>query len=183
MDLRSVLQLPRDAKATISLIGTAISPIPLDRHSPRQSEVVVIGRQLSDNTLSTFSYDERGLRKQAYHHREAGAVSQITYEYDAAGRRTAEVQAHHGRVWRLQHRLDAVGNRSEADNIPDSLVYKLHRMATGGASDWLDEISKTYAKDQRNCIIDFLDEMSRIEWRHQVPDLAADAASLLRKIF
>jgi hypothetical protein len=56
-------------------------------------------------------------------------------------------------------------------------------MATGGASDWLDEISKTYAKAQRNCIIDFLDEMSRIEWRHQDPDLAADAASLLREIF
>ncbi|CAB3772781.1 hypothetical protein B7G54_37460 [Burkholderia puraquae] len=71
----------------------------------------------------------------------------------------------------------------EADNIPDSLVYKLHRMATGGASDWLDEISKTYTKNQRDSIIDFLDEMSRIEWRHQDPDLAADAASLLREIF
>ncbi|VWD38885.1 type VI secretion system tip protein TssI/VgrG [Burkholderia lata] len=73
----------------------------------------IIGRQLSDNTQSTFSYDERGLLKQAYHHQEASDVSQITYEYDAAGRRTAEVQAHHGRVWRLQHRLDAVGNRSD----------------------------------------------------------------------
>ncbi|VWD38872.1 DUF6714 family protein [Burkholderia lata] len=71
----------------------------------------------------------------------------------------------------------------EADNIPDSLVYKLHRMATGGANDWLDEISKTYSKNQRDSIINFLDEMSRIEWRHQDPDLAADAASLLHEIF
>ncbi|WP_175964346.1 DUF6714 family protein [Burkholderia pyrrocinia] len=71
----------------------------------------------------------------------------------------------------------------EADNIPDSLVYKLHRMATGGAKDWLGEILGTYSKDQRDSIVDFLDEMSRIEWRHQNPDLAADAARLLRGIF
>ncbi|MGS0892894.1 DUF6714 family protein [Burkholderia stagnalis] len=77
----------------------------------------------------------------------------------------------------------ATHDYDEADNIPDSLVYKLHRMATGGAKDWLREILKTYSKDQRDSIVDFLDEMSRIEWRHQNPDLAADAALLLREIF
>jgi type VI secretion system secreted protein VgrG len=53
------------------------------------------------------------LLKQARHEPVAGEASQITYDYDAAGRRTAETQAHHGRVWRLQHRLDAIGNRSD----------------------------------------------------------------------
>ncbi|HEM7809815.1 DUF6714 family protein [Burkholderia multivorans] len=71
----------------------------------------------------------------------------------------------------------------ESENIPDSVVYKLHRMATGGANDWLDEIMKVYSKNQRHIIIEFLDEMSRIEWRHHVPDLASEAASLLRKKF
>lgn len=71
----------------------------------------------------------------------------------------------------------------ESENIPDSVVYKLHRMATGGANDWLDEIMRVYSKDQRHIIIEFLDEMSRIEWRHHVPDLASEAASLLREKF
>lgn len=71
----------------------------------------------------------------------------------------------------------------ESENIPDSVVYKLHRMATGGANDWLDEIMKVYSKNQRHIIIEFLDEMSRIKWRHHVPDLASEAASLLRKNF
>ncbi|MDN7853881.1 type VI secretion system tip protein TssI/VgrG [Burkholderia seminalis] len=73
----------------------------------------VIERRLSDGTQTVFAYDERGLLKQTRHQQAVGEESQITYEYDAAGRRTAETQAHHGRVWRLQHRLDAVGNRSE----------------------------------------------------------------------
>ncbi|QRR08577.1 hypothetical protein FPJ27_19655 [Burkholderia sp. MS455] len=77
----------------------------------------------------------------------------------------------------------ATRDYDEADNIPDSLVYKPHRMTTSGAKDWLSEILKTYSKDQRDSIVDFLDEMSRIEWRHQNPDLAADAARLLREIF
>lgn len=77
----------------------------------------------------------------------------------------------------------AIHDYDEANNIPDSLVYKLHRMATGGANDWLDEILKMYSKDQRNTIIDFLDEMSRIEWRYHNPDLASEAARLLREKF
>ncbi|VBB14878.1 DUF6714 family protein [Burkholderia stabilis] len=77
----------------------------------------------------------------------------------------------------------AICDYDEADNIPDSIVYKLHRMATGGANDWLSEILKTYSKDQRSTIIDFLDEMSRIEWKYHNPDLASEAARLLREKF
>lgn len=73
----------------------------------------VIQRRLSDGTRSSFVYDSRGLLTQVHHKPAIGEPSQITYEYDAAGRRTAEVQSHHGRVWRLQHRLDPSGNRSE----------------------------------------------------------------------
>lgn len=73
----------------------------------------VIQRRLSDGTRSSFVYDSRGLLTQVRHEPAIGEPSQITYEYDAAGRRTAEVQSHHGRVWRLQHRLDPSGNRSE----------------------------------------------------------------------
>ncbi|WP_155641025.1 DUF6714 family protein [Burkholderia pseudomultivorans] len=71
----------------------------------------------------------------------------------------------------------------DAGNIPDSLVYKLHRMATGGENDWLNEVLRTYSKDQRDIIIDFLDAMSRTEWRYHVPDLAFEAARLLREKF
>lgn len=77
----------------------------------------------------------------------------------------------------------AIRDYDEADNIPDSIVYKLHRMATGGANDWLVEVLKMYSKDQRGTVIDFLDEMSRIEWRHHNPDLASEAARLLRERF
>ncbi|MGS0892895.1 type VI secretion system tip protein TssI/VgrG [Burkholderia stagnalis] len=90
----------------------------------------MISRRLSDNTQTTFVYDERGLLKQAYHQQKAGEVSQITYEYDAAGRRTAEVQAHHGRVWRLQRRLDAIGNRSEM-HVPGVGVLTWQRYGSG----------------------------------------------------
>ncbi|AYZ66762.1 hypothetical protein EGY31_26820 [Burkholderia multivorans] len=69
----------------------------------------------------------------------------------------------------------------ESGNIPDSLVYKLHRMATGGADHLLHTISTTYSKSQCDVVVKFLDEMSRIEWQHQSPDLAAEAARLLRE--
>ncbi|KVM59380.1 hypothetical protein WJ58_09230 [Burkholderia ubonensis] len=77
----------------------------------------------------------------------------------------------------------AIFDCNDADNIPDSLVYKLHRMATGGADSWLEEILKTYSRSQRDVIVEFLDEMSRIEWTYQDPDLAAEAAKLLREKF
>ncbi|MBU9675542.1 hypothetical protein KTF37_01620, partial [Burkholderia multivorans] len=66
----------------------------------------------------------------------------------------------------------AICHYDEAGNIPDSLVYKLHRMATGGENDWLNEVLRSYSKDQRSIIIDFLDAMSRTEWRYHAPDLA-----------
>lgn len=77
----------------------------------------------------------------------------------------------------------AIRDYDEADNIPDSLVYKLHRMATGGANDWLREILRMYSKGQRDTIVNFLDEMSRVEWMYHHPDLASEAARLLREKF
>lgn len=77
----------------------------------------------------------------------------------------------------------AICHYDEAGNIPDSLVYKLHRMATGGENDWLNEVLRSYSKDQRSIIIDFLDAMSRTEWRYHAPDLAFEAARLLREKF
>ena len=65
----------------------------------------------------------------------------------------------------------------DSDNIPDSVVLKLHRMAIGEADHWLNAILKGYSRDQRNIVVEFLDEMSRIEWKYHDPDLAADAAS------
>jgi len=56
-------------------------------------------------------------------------------------------------------------------------------MATGGENDWLNEVLMAYSKDQRDIIIDFLDEMSRTEWRYHAPDLAFEAARLLREKF
>lgn len=70
-----------------------------------------------------------------------------------------------------------------SENIPDSLVYKLHRMATGGARSWLDEILKSYSKEQRAVVVQFLEEMSRIEWMHHEPDIAKEAARRLRNEF
>ncbi|WP_063895559.1 type VI secretion system tip protein TssI/VgrG [Burkholderia ubonensis] len=90
----------------------------------------MIERRLGDDTQTTFSYDERGLLKQARHQHAIGEVSQITYEYDAAGRRTAEIQAHHGRVWRLQHRLDPIGNRSET-HLPGTGTLAWQRYGSG----------------------------------------------------
>ncbi|OJA86592.1 type VI secretion system tip protein TssI/VgrG [Burkholderia ubonensis] len=89
-----------------------------------------IERRLGDGTQTIFAYDERGLLKQARHQATAGDVSQITYEYDAAGRRTAETQSHHGRVWRMQHRLDAKGNRSESQ-IPGTGTVAWQRYGSG----------------------------------------------------
>ncbi|MDR5884069.1 DUF6714 family protein [Caballeronia sp. LZ032] len=71
----------------------------------------------------------------------------------------------------------------ESENIPDSLVYKLHRVASDGADDWLNAILKTYSTSQRDVVVRFLDEMSQIEWQYQNPNLAAEAAELLRKKF
>ncbi|WP_442808830.1 RHS repeat-associated core domain-containing protein [Trinickia soli] len=90
----------------------------------------LIERRFGDGTQTTFAYDERGLPTQARHQPPVGEASQITYEYDAAGRSTAEIQAHHGRVWRLQHQLDALGNRSET-HIPGAGTLAWQRYGSG----------------------------------------------------
>ncbi|MGN6086121.1 type VI secretion system tip protein TssI/VgrG [Trinickia sp.] len=96
----------------------------------------LIERRGSDGVRTTFAFDERGLPTQARHEPEAGEASQITYEYDAAGRRTAEIQSHHGRVWRLQHRLDAAGNRSEL-YVPGTGKLAWQRYGSGHVHDVL----------------------------------------------
>ena len=90
----------------------------------------LIERRFSDGGLTVFAYDARGLPTQARYQPAVGEASQITYEYDAAGRLTAEIQAHHGRVWRLQHRLDALGNRSEM-YIPGTGTLAWQRYGSG----------------------------------------------------
>ena len=90
----------------------------------------LIEQRFGDGTLTTFAYDARGLPMQARHQPPAGEASQITYEYDAAGRRMAEIQAHDGRVWRLQHQLDALGNRSEM-HVPGAGTLAWQRYGSG----------------------------------------------------
>lgn len=70
-----------------------------------------------------------------------------------------------------------------SSNIPDSVVYKLHRIAAGDADDWLAAILATYSTEQLGVIVEFLEEMSRVEWHHHDPDLAAETAMLLRERF
>ena len=51
---------------------------------------------------------------QAQNSTSGKCISQVTYEYDAAGRMVSEVQAHHGRVWRIDHTFDSLGNRTRS---------------------------------------------------------------------
>ncbi|KVS58225.1 DUF6714 family protein [Burkholderia cepacia] len=70
-----------------------------------------------------------------------------------------------------------------SNNIPDSVVHTLHRIAAGDADDWLDAILATYSTEQLDVIVEFLEEMSRVKWHRHDPDLAAETAILLRKRF
>ncbi|WP_257248858.1 DUF6714 family protein [Burkholderia cepacia] len=70
-----------------------------------------------------------------------------------------------------------------SNDISDSVVYKLHRIAAGDADDWLAAILATYSTEQLGVIVEFLEEMSRVEWHHHDPDLAAETAILLRERF
>lgn len=45
-----------------------------------------------------------------------------------------------------------------SSNIPDSIVYKLHRIAIGDANDWLATILATYSAKQLDVIVEFLEE-------------------------
>ncbi|WP_224039488.1 DUF6531 domain-containing protein, partial [Paraburkholderia unamae] len=89
-----------------------------------------VERHASDGTHASYRYDERGLLTQAQATAPGETPSQVTYEYDAAGRRTGEMQAHHGRVWRLAHELDALGHRS-ATHLPDAGTLTWQRYGSG----------------------------------------------------
>ncbi|MDQ2151064.1 type VI secretion system tip protein TssI/VgrG [Alcaligenaceae bacterium C4P045] len=83
-----------------------------------------------DGSRAAYRYDVRGLLTQAQASMPGEPTSQVTYEYDAAGRRTAEVQSHHGRVWRLTHELNAIGKR-ESTHIPDAGKLTWQRYGSG----------------------------------------------------
>ncbi|WP_163012884.1 DUF6714 family protein [Burkholderia stabilis] len=71
----------------------------------------------------------------------------------------------------------------KSDVIPDAVVYRLCDMAKGRAGENLLAILSSYTCEQLDLILDFLDEMSRIEWQLHEHDLAAEAARLLREKF
>ncbi|MBN3815014.1 RHS domain-containing protein, partial [Paraburkholderia sp. Ac-20347] len=87
----------------------------------------------SDGTHASYRYDARGLLTQAQATTPGGrgeTASQVTFEYDAAGRRTNETQAHHGQVWRLAHELDALGHRTTT-HLPDVGALAWQRYGSG----------------------------------------------------
>ncbi|MEQ2052752.1 DUF6714 family protein [Burkholderia multivorans] len=70
-----------------------------------------------------------------------------------------------------------------ADVIPDAVVYRLCDMAKDRADDNLSAVLSSYTHEQLEMVLNFLLEMSRTEWRHHNPDLAFEAATLLREKF
>ncbi|WP_167336070.1 RHS repeat-associated core domain-containing protein, partial [Paraburkholderia bannensis] len=89
-----------------------------------------VERHSSDGTHASYRYDARGLLTQAQATVPGEEPSQVTFEYDAAGRRTGETQAHHGKVWRLAHELDALGHRSHT-HLPDAGTLTWQRYGSG----------------------------------------------------
>ncbi|CAG9246542.1 membrane hypothetical protein [Paraburkholderia unamae] len=89
-----------------------------------------VERHSTDGTHASYRYDARGLLTQAQASAPGETPSQVTFEYDAAGRRTGEMQAHHGQVWRLAHELDALGHRS-ATHLPDAGTLTWQRYGSG----------------------------------------------------
>lgn len=89
-----------------------------------------VERHSSDGTHASYRYDARGLLTQAQATAPGEEASQVTFEYDAAGRRTGETQAHHGKVWRLAHELDVLGHRS-ATHLPDAGTLTWQRYGSG----------------------------------------------------
>ena len=71
----------------------------------------------------------------------------------------------------------------EADVISDTVVYRLRDMGVGRAEENLNSVLLNYTKDQLNVILDFLSEMSRIEWQYHDPNLALEAYQLLSERF
>ncbi|WP_290371247.1 bacteriophage T4 gp5 trimerisation domain-containing protein [Paraburkholderia unamae] len=89
-----------------------------------------VERHSTDGTHASYRYDARGLLTQAQATAPGETPSQVTFEYDAAGRRAGEMQAHHGQVWRIAHELDALGHRS-ATHLPDAGTLKWQRYGSG----------------------------------------------------
>ncbi|MCO8592615.1 DUF6714 family protein [Burkholderia multivorans] len=71
----------------------------------------------------------------------------------------------------------------EADVISDAVVRRMYDMAKDRADDNLSAVLSSYTREQLETILNFLLEMSRIEWRRHNPDLASEAATLLREKF
>ncbi|CAG9249028.1 hypothetical protein PUN4_1390001 [Paraburkholderia unamae] len=89
-----------------------------------------VERHSTDGTHASYRYDARGLLTQAQATAPGEQPSQVTFEYDPAGRRTSETQAHHGKVWRLAHELDMLGNRSST-HLPDAGTLTWLRYGSG----------------------------------------------------
>ncbi|MCA7996147.1 type VI secretion system tip protein VgrG [Burkholderia cepacia] len=89
-----------------------------------------IEQKCSDGSHTSYRYDVRGQLTQAQANGPGRSPIQVTYEYDAAGRCTAEVQSHHGRVWRLVHDIDAIGNRAST-YVPDAGALVWQRYGSG----------------------------------------------------
>ncbi|AHG65400.1 type VI secretion system tip protein TssI/VgrG [Advenella mimigardefordensis] len=90
-----------------------------------------VERRVSDGMHVSYRYDARSRLTQAQVVAMPGEQPhRITYEYDAAGHKIAEMQAHHGRVWRITHELDALGNRI-ASRIPSAGKLKWLRYGSG----------------------------------------------------
>ena len=89
-----------------------------------------IERRGSDGSEASYRFDARGALTQAQAVFPGRKPVQVTFEYDAAGRRTAEVQSHHGRIWRLSHELDAIGNRSTM-RVPNVGLLAWQRYGSG----------------------------------------------------
>ncbi|WP_415877470.1 RHS repeat-associated core domain-containing protein [Burkholderia ubonensis] len=89
-----------------------------------------IEQKSSDGSHARYRYDVRGQLTQAQAVASGRSPIQVTYEYDAAGHCTAEIQSHHGRVWRLKHDVDAIGNRVST-YVPDAGALVWQRYGSG----------------------------------------------------
>ncbi|MGN6086108.1 DUF6714 family protein [Trinickia sp.] len=71
----------------------------------------------------------------------------------------------------------------DADVISDTVVYRLRDMGMGKAEDNLRSIMHSYTHAQMQVVLDFLSEMSEIEWKFHNPDVALIAHGCLRDKF
>jgi type VI secretion system secreted protein VgrG len=90
----------------------------------------MMSRASSDGSEASYDYDVRGLMTHAQSNVPGEVPVQVRYEYDAAGRRTAELQIHHNHSWRLTHELDALGHRNST-RVPDAGTIAWQRYGSG----------------------------------------------------